>query len=162
MLRAEVSQHTEPASAASLSVDGSGCCESTSNMFSSRGLPRARWAGPARDVAANEGSVAMGETESDASASPVPALPAAGGGSDEPFACLTPAELQERARLMFVIGSSGPAKSGKGSAMPYPTKELVTRSWAVICEVSGTIGKQLSSTFGNFDKLVGGWAVRLC
>ena len=102
MLQAEVSQHTEPASAAGLSVDGSGCCESTSNMFSSRGQDgRAQ-----QDVAATEGSVAMGETESDASASPVPALPAAGGGSDEPFACLTPAELQERARLMFVIGDS--------------------------------------------------------
>ena len=42
--------------------------------------------------------------------------------------------------------------------MPYPTNELVQRCWTEICDVAATIGKQLSHSFGNFDKLVGaGW-----
>ena len=61
---------------------------------------------------------------------------------------------------MFVIGASEPVRSGKGSAMPYPTNELVQRVWSEISDVAETTGKQLSASFGNFDKLVGaGWLI---
>ena len=51
-------------------------------------------------------------------------------GQDEPSApapCVSEAELEERIALMFVEGAAGPAASGRGAAMPAPTKELVLR-----------------------------------
>ena len=61
---------------------------------------------------------------------------------------------------MFVFGAGAAVASGKGSEMPYATKDLVDRGWAVICELCEASGTELSSSFGNFDKLVGlGWLI---
>ena len=137
---AQVHRHAEPASETLQFPDGLTSSESTSSQLSSRGQDgRAQ---PA--LAATEGSVATGASESSAAGQPqaVQAKPAA--GSDESVPCVSRAELQERAGLMFVIDADEPVTSGKGSAMPYPTNELVQRCWTEVCEVAATIGKHLT------------------
>ena len=59
---------------------------------------------------------------------------------------------------MFVVGARAPVASGMPAAAQEATKELVLRAWSVISALCKANGKELSSSFGNFDKLVGlGW-----
>jgi hypothetical protein len=113
--------------------------------------------GRARSEEVDSSSVRRKRTASASAAADDPA------GQDEPSApapCVSEAELEERIALMFVEGAAGPAASGRGAAMPAPTKELVLRVWKTIRALCQRSGKSLSEAFGNFDQLVGqGWLI---
>jgi hypothetical protein len=96
--------------------------------------------------------------EAAAAAQPLAVLDATAQAVEAPEACLTVAELKERAVLMFIVGRSWPTASGRPPAMAAATKKLVVRCWAVVEEMCRARGKELSASFGNFDKLVAaGW-----
>ena len=67
-------------------------------------------------------------------------------------------ELGERAASMFIVGADDPASSGMPPAVQVVTKELVLRAWEVMTTLCKKAGKELSQSFGNFDKVMGlGW-----
>ena len=67
-------------------------------------------------------------------------------------------ELGERAASMFKVGADDPASSGMPPAVQVVTKELVLRAWEVMTTLCKKAGKELSQSFGNFDKVMGlGW-----
>ena len=77
---------------------------------------------------------------------------------EQPAAPPSEQQLAERAAMMFVVGARAPVASGMPAAAQEATKELVLRAWSVISALCKANGKELSSSFGNFDKLVGlGW-----
>ena len=74
---------------------------------------------------------------------------------EAPAAPVTKAELMERSAIMFVVGSPAPVASGRKSAIKKATKELVTVASDVVFKLPI---EALSTSFGNFDKLVAlGW-----
>ena len=71
---------------------------------------------------------------------------------------ITASAMAERVNKMFVIGAKGPARSGLLPAVRKPTKELVQVGFKAINDRCDKDGKELSSSFGNFDRVVGlGW-----
>ena len=84
-----------------------------------------------------------------------------GASSDAaPVDCISIAELKERNELMFTVETSEPVASGRGSAMPYPTKELVQRVWDLALALPDERRDALSRAYGNFDKVVMmGWLI---
>lgn len=67
-------------------------------------------------------------------------------------------ELMERQTLMFKVDSSAPAASGRRAVLPFATKEAVQLGWEVMRARCKADGRQLSTSFGNFDQRVGlGW-----
>jgi hypothetical protein len=77
---------------------------------------------------------------------------------EQPAAPPSEQQLAERAATMFVVGARAPVASGMPAAAQEATKELVLRAWSAISALCKANGKQLSSSFGNFDKVVGlGW-----
>ena len=71
---------------------------------------------------------------------------------------VTRGELEERASLMFIVGNTSPVASGRPVLLQEATKELVQLAWEVVHTLIQHEGAELSSSFGNFDKLVGlGW-----
>ena len=62
-------------------------------------------------------------------------------------------ELAERSALMFKVDNSGPVASGRKPAAKIVTKEQLHLAWEAIDDVAEHRGKQLSQSYGNFDKL---------
>ena len=71
---------------------------------------------------------------------------------------ITASAMAERVNKMFIIGAKGPARSGQQPAVRKPTKELVQVGFKAINDRCDKDGKELSASFGNFDRVVGlGW-----
>ena len=67
-------------------------------------------------------------------------------------------EFDERTELMFKVSNSGPVASGRLPAAKFVTKEQLYLAWKAIDAVVKDRGKQLTRSYGNFDKLCGlGW-----
>ena len=84
-----------------------------------------------------------------------------GASSDAaPVDCISIAELKERDELMFTVETSEPVATGRGSAMPHATKELVQRVWDLALALPDERRDALSRAYGNFDKVVMmGWLI---
>ncbi|MDC0525790.1 hypothetical protein OAO87_02230 [bacterium] len=66
--------------------------------------------------------------------------------------------FDERTELIFKISNSGPVASGRRAALAKLTKEQLYLAWKAIEAVAKDRGKQLTRSYGNFDKLCGlGW-----
>ena len=90
---------------------------------------------------------------------PEPSQPAGAAGSNsEQLAAILKRELTARSDIMFVVGDSWPVASGRGRITKEVTKQLIHVGWEVISDLCDALGKELSRSFGNFDKAVGlGW-----
>ena len=79
------------------------------------------------------------------------AMPAPSGKVDE-------LEWHGRADIMFKVESGGPVASGRLPAAKTVTKEMLHDAWEAIKAVAKSRGRQLTQSYGNFDKLCGlGW-----
>ena len=78
--------------------------------------------------------------------------------SCEPLPEVADSELEERIKIMFVVGDPEPVASGRGSVLRKASKQVVLRGADLIRGLCKAHGPQLSQSFGNFDQLVGlGW-----
>lgn len=98
----------------------------------------------------------------DASNSPLPSSAGVSAAihdtSCEPLPEVADLELEERIKIMFVVGEPEPKASGRGSVLRKASKQVVLRGADLIRGLCKAHGPQLSQSFGNFDQLVGlGW-----
>ena len=69
-------------------------------------------------------------------------------------------ELDLRATLKFVVGTSAPVDSNRDAVAEQATNKLVQVAWDAVDKLCEDCGEALSESFGNFDRVVAlGWLI---
>ena len=106
------------------------------------------------EEASNDENASAPQRNNDAEAEPADGT----AEPSEPVPQLPESELDERIALMFVVGAPAPVASGRDALLAHVPNQIVLDAYKKIRALCKAHGKALSTSFGNFDQLVGlGW-----